>query len=130
VFWRVVATRPPPGDPRRLLDYASLRLVPFLARYDRDVAAVVFQPVRTELENHRDFAIRHSSEFLAWSLFDPRGAVARIKQLALNRGTEARSESAFNNVAESLALPSEARWRSLWRTQSGLGGVLFDRDVW
>jgi hypothetical protein len=25
---------------------------------------------------------------------------------------------------------TEARWRLIWQSQSGLGGVLFDRDVW
>ena len=71
VFWRAIAARPPIGDPRKAMDYPSLRMVPFLARYDREVAAALFRPVRAELERIDDPGTNDSSEFIAWSLIDP-----------------------------------------------------------
>ena len=78
VFWRAIAARSPIGDRRKAMDYPSLRMVPFLARYDREAAAAVFRPVRAELERIDEPVTNHDIEFIAWSLIDPRAAAARL----------------------------------------------------
>ncbi len=50
-FWRTVAMRPPTGNPRAIVDEPPGHLISRLAWYDRDVAAVLFQPVRALLDN-------------------------------------------------------------------------------
>jgi hypothetical protein len=129
-FWRVLSTRPRIDDPRRAKDYPSLRLVPFLARYDRDVAAVLFDPSLAEMNQLDEPGTKQYSEFVAWSLIDPRAAATRLKAIAPSRERDANSNWTFTGVADCLALSGEARWKWYWRTNSGLGGVLFDRDVW
>jgi hypothetical protein len=130
VFWRAIATRPPIDDPRKERDYPSLHLVPFLARYDREVAAVLFRPFLAGLNQLDDPGTKQYNEFLTWSLIDPRAAAARLRAIAPGRGKDANSNWAFTGIAECLALSGEARWMWYWRSQSGLGGVMFDRDVW
>jgi hypothetical protein len=130
VFWRAIATRPPIGDPRKATDYPSLRLVPFLARYDREVAAALFRPLLAEMQRADDPGLGRYSELLAWSLLDPRAAAARLAAIPPSGMPDANSNWTLTNVAECLALSGEARWKWIWRRTSGLGGVMFDRDVW
>jgi hypothetical protein len=130
VFWRVIALRPPIGDPRRVMDYPSLRIAVSLACYERVVASVLFQPGLTEIERLDARGVRSSSQLETWSLIDPRAAVAWMKRLPANNGTDANSNWSFTQVVQLLSLQSERRWRSIWRSQSGLGDVLFDRDLW
>ncbi len=57
-----------------------------LAWYDRDVAAALFEPVRDQMEQMDEPALADASlEFLSWSLFDPRAAVARLERLPVSR---------------------------------------------
>ncbi len=89
LFWRVVATRPSIGNPRDvpgdIAKHWSSRLVAVLGWYDRDVAAALFEPIRVQLEHTDDLALARSrEEFLAWSIFDPRAAVARLKQVPVD----------------------------------------------
>ena len=53
-FWRVVATRSPVGDPRSGNEFAPSSFALLLASYDRDVAAILYEPVRTWLEHADD----------------------------------------------------------------------------
>ena len=129
VFWRAIAARPWIGDPRKERGYPSLRMVPFLARYDREVAAALFRPARAELERIDDPGTSHQSEFIAWSLIDPRAAAARLMAIGSSRKPDANANSTFTDMAECLALTGEARWNWIWRRIGGLGGVMFDRDV-
>ena len=70
------------GDPRSVRDEFSSRQVALLAWYDRDVAAVLFDSVRTGMEQMDDLELAGSSvDFLGWSMFDPRAAVARLEDL-------------------------------------------------
>ena len=74
-FWRIVATRSPVGDPRSSSEFVPAALTLLLASYDRDVAAIVFEPVRVWLEHADDRELARPVvpiAFQGWSAFDPR----------------------------------------------------------
>jgi hypothetical protein len=54
LFWRAVAIRPPIGDPRVVWDWLPEFLVQCLAWYDRQVAEVVLERVRADLDQTDD----------------------------------------------------------------------------
>ena len=82
LFWRGVAARPPIGNPRTLFHRTPTGLALLLGWYDREVAAAVFEPVRTVLEQTDEHTVAdHEREFQSWSIFDPRAAAARLEQL-------------------------------------------------
>jgi hypothetical protein len=54
LFWRAIATRPPIGNPRSLRELSLGRLIVLLGWYDREVAAVLFEPVRALMEQTDD----------------------------------------------------------------------------
>jgi hypothetical protein len=121
LFWRVVATRPPVGNPRDVpgaVDkHWSSRLVAVLGCYDRDVAVALFEPIRIQLEHTDEMALARSpEEFLAWSIVDPRAAVARLKQVPIDPKFELYSgRPARFQVADMLGRSRERRWRLSWR---------------
>ena len=127
-FWRIVAMRSPIGDPRSGSEFAPTSFALLLASYDRDVAAVVFEPVRAWLEHADDRELARPVvplAFQAWSLIDPRAAVARLEQLPVTP----MLDSARQRVAELLWLPHEARWRNVWLNNSYMAEIM-DRDLW
>jgi Carboxypeptidase regulatory-like domain len=121
LFWRVVATRPSVGNPRDVpgdvAKHWSSRLVAVLGWYDRDVAVALFEPIRAQLEHTDDLALARSpEEFLAWLIFDPRAAVARLKQVPVDPKFELYSgRPARFQVADMLGRSRETRWRLSWR---------------
>jgi hypothetical protein len=143
-FWRVVAGRHPVGDPYDNVDHQLADYVIPLARYDRDVAAAVFEPIRRRIERADDADLASwTREFVAWSLFDPRAAAARIdrvplpKNLDVNAGSVAvriaelidglNGSSARLRVAELLGMTREQRFREL-TARGNFMQSLFDRD--
>ncbi len=82
-----------------------------------------------ELERIDDPGTNDSSEFIAWSLIDPRAAAARLMAIGASRKPDANSNTTFTDMAQCLALSGEARWNWIWRRIGGLGGVMFARDV-
>jgi hypothetical protein len=125
VFWRDVASRPPSGNPRTVSAYSPSGLITYLAWYDREVAAALFEPTRQRIEHaeDRDLATWRA-EFLAWSLFDPRAAVDRLEKVPVSDDTVPIANAARIVVASSLGLPYEARWRKVWdRYKVVLGGT-------
>lgn len=100
----------------------------WLGWYDREVAAVVFEPVRTYIEQTDDQTLAdRQSEFQSWSIFDPRAAAARLEQLPL--ATElATANGAREIAAETLGLSYEDRWRRLWSQYTEMKDVL-ERDL-
>lgn len=115
VFWRAVASRPPFGNPRTINAYSPSYLIHHLAWYDREVAAALFEPSQARMEHTEDRELATwSNEFLAWSLFDPRAAVARLEQVSLSSDPGSEANSARTFVASFLELPYEARWRKIW----------------
>jgi hypothetical protein len=130
VFWRAIAARPPSGDPRRLIDYPSSSIAMLLARYDREVAATLFSPIAAQLETIKDPGTERSNEFLAQALIDPRRAAALIERVPVAKDLAPNPNWVRITVGEALAAPNENCWKRVWRSRSGLGGLLFDRDYW
>ncbi len=137
IFWRAVATRPPIGNPRSLFDESPSKLVMLLGRYDREVAAAVFEPVRAQMEqaDNEDLAAVANplqgwpTPFLGWSIFDPRAAVARLEQVPATAGISARA--VFNSrvqVAQILGLSYKDRWRRIWTDYTDMR-FLLERDI-
>ncbi len=131
IFLRVIATRPPIGNPRSLHDESPSRLVMLLGWYDREVAAALFEPVRALMEQTDEGELAKSTDgFLSWSIFDPRAAVARLEQMRATTGPETSAIFAIRGtVGEMLGLSFEDRWRRVWSGHSGLR-FLLERDVW
>jgi hypothetical protein len=121
MLWRDVASRPPIMDPRA--GPGPTRLIAQLAWYDREVAAVLFEPTRALIErtdNSELAAWRY--EFLAWSLFDPRAAVARLEQTPISPDVGLIWRSARVYVAESLGRSHDERWGAIWRQRDIMYG--------
>jgi hypothetical protein len=115
LFWRAVAARPSVGNPCTASEFNSSNLVILLAWYDRDVAAVLFEPVRTRIEDNDDPALAGTAvDYLCWSIFDPRTAVARLEQVPVNPKVDGNVDQTRQWVAETLALSHAARWRKIW----------------
>jgi hypothetical protein len=129
VFWLEVAARLPTGNPRALTAGNTVsRLVTHLAWYDREVAAALFEPTKARLEQaSADNPAELASDFVAWSLFDPRAAVARLEQLPFTVDLRSTTMRARVAVAQSLARPHEERWRETWKDWNVvLGGTNHD----
>jgi hypothetical protein len=131
VFWRAIALYPEVDDPR--IDFGQdlppASEVLLLARYDREVAATLFEPFAAYA---RSLALRGDIEIaptilLARAAFDPRGAVNLVESLPPARSLDINDPAhwARYRVAEYLAEPSERRWMSIWRFHSGCGLALF-----
>jgi hypothetical protein len=113
VFWRYVASRPPFGNPRATIIYSPTDLIQYLAWYDREVAAALFEPSRDRIEHTEDRLLATwSSEFGAWASFDPRAAVARLENVPV--GPDASTNAARLRVASLLGLSHEQRSREMW----------------
>ncbi len=137
LFWRAIATRPPIGNPRSLFDESPSQMAMLLGFYDREVAAAVFEPVRAQIEQTDDQDLAGLANplqgwptpFLAWSIIDPRAAVARLEQVPATAGI---SRSSFVNsraqVARILGLPYEDRWRRIWTDHTEMR-FLLERDI-
>jgi hypothetical protein len=129
VFWMAIASRPPVGNPRTVRPYMPTILVMLLAWYDREVAAALFEPVRAEMEHAGDHELAgRSLEFRAWSVLDPRAAAERQERVPVGLKGDLSAEPARWRLAESLGLPFEERWRSIWSTYTEMS-FLFGRDL-
>jgi hypothetical protein len=101
-------------------------LVALLAWYDRDVAAVLFEPVRDQLERTKESALaRASAEFLSWSILDPRAAVARLEKVPVSPKLDLDADSARQRVSKSLRLSHEARWRDIWEDATEMRQMIY-----
>jgi hypothetical protein len=95
-----------------------------LARYDREVAAVLFLPMDAYLRSlirqkgpHNQFS---ASVVVAKGCIDPVAAVALSESLT-PRHEFSRFDPAHDarfQLAEMLGLPTEKRWRRLWRSMA------------
>jgi hypothetical protein len=125
-FWRIVATRPSVGNPRSIGSLSSGALVLLLAWYDRDVAEVLFEPIRGQMERDDDLALGlESTAFLGWSIFDPRAAVARLEKLPVNPRLDLNADYVRREVCAYLRLGHEARWRKVWGNFTEMGAVIY-----
>jgi hypothetical protein len=116
IFWRAVVSRSPSGNPRSTSADSPSGLIDSLVWYDRDVAAVLFEPARQRIEQAEDRELATwRGEFLAWSLFDPRAAVERLEKVPVSRDKTVNANAARIAVAASLGLSYEGRWRDVWK---------------
>ncbi len=125
VFWRAVALHPRLESERE--DRFQNSFVGFecmlLSRYDREVAAALFQPIDSYLnalasEKGRSPAFTPSL-IMGKCCIDPRSAVVLLEALtpprALNRENDPTIVGRLR-LAEVLGLPPEKRWTRLWRS--------------
>jgi hypothetical protein len=126
LFWRAIATRPPTGNPRSLRDSSPTQLIILSGWYDREAAAALFEPVRDLMEQADDRELAGwANQFLGWSIFDPRAAVARLERVPVATGFGANF--ARERVAEMLGLSYEDRLRRVWSDFTEMRD-LFERD--
>jgi hypothetical protein len=125
LFWRAIATRPPIGNPASLRDSTVGGLVALLGWYDREVAAALFEPIRTLAEETetKELAV-WELEFLAWSLFNPRAAVAGLEKVAAASELDPNGNFVRERVAETLGLSYQDRWRRVWITLTEMRALL------
>jgi hypothetical protein len=132
VFWRSAAVHAPLDDPRS--DFGRDDPLPaealLLSRYDRDVAATLFEPVAAFV---RSRSLRDGNDIipvvlLSLACLDPRTAVGVVESLppAQTLGVNERTNWARITVAETLAMPAERRWMRIWRSHSGCGIAMFE----
>jgi hypothetical protein len=101
-----------------------------LAWYDRDVAATLFEPIRAKMEHTGDHELASGGlEFLAWSIFDPRAAAARLEQVPINPKLDLSAELTRQRVVETLGLAHEARWRFTWLNFSEMADLLLPDEI-
>ena len=132
VFWRAVALHAPLDDPRT--DFGRDDPLPaealLLSRYDRDVAATLFEPVAAFVRSRslRDGNDLISVVLLSLTCLDPRTAVEVVEGLppARTLGVNEPANWARITVAETLAMPPERRWMRIWRFHSGCGIAMFE----
>ena len=100
----------------------------FLSRYDREIAGAILNPIVARLQQQTEAAAGYTAELLRGPGRPEEGRCA-IDRVPVTKDLSPDSNWLRIRVAETLALPPDARWRSIWRMHSGLGGLLFDRDV-
>jgi hypothetical protein len=103
-----------------------------MSRYDRRVAADLFAPALAFARRHPEDPKAASPTVVeTFGMIDPVRAVAFVEAMPPESGLEAdRSNWARIILSDSLARPKVSRWYQLWRTFSGLGGVLNRGDLW
>jgi Carboxypeptidase regulatory-like domain len=115
VLWRDVASRTPVVDPRVAPGSIPGRMIAYLAWYDREVAAALFEPTRVRMEETSDPDLAAARfDFLEWSLIDPRAAVARLERTPINPLLAQITRNARLMVAASLGRSHENRWSEIW----------------
>ncbi len=124
VYWRAVALHPQ-IDPEQedLLKRSNAGIeCTLLARYDRRVAAALFEPMESYIrtlataEGPRDEIDFHV--IIAKGCIDPRSAVALLESISNPQGSRGRgpSEQARIRLGQVLGMPQEQRWTWLWRS--------------
>ena len=118
VFWHDVASRLPYGNPRALSGNFPTGLITDVVWYDREVAAALLEPIRARIEQTDPTELATwGEEFMAWSLIDPRAAVARLEKVPIPQEPDVRKA---NCAARFVVGASLARSRESMRVrQSG-----------
>ena len=112
VMWRAIAGRPPSGNPRAVQPYAPTPLIEGIAWYDRAVAAALLDPLLQRMEKSSDRELTDwDMAFEAWTLIDPRAAVARLNRVAMT-SVNPNDNRLWIYVIEKLAHDRDERWRT------------------
>ena len=120
VFWRAVELHPQVDINRDDLLRSSFigDECMLLARYDRDVAAVLFEPMdsylRSLVTRKNDAAIFTPSAITGKACLDPRAAVTLLESLPEPRGPFTGAHWPRTQLAEALGQPPEERWKTRW----------------
>jgi hypothetical protein len=127
LFWRSLIELAPISDPRVGPGFnESMRLVPLLARYDRDLAAVLLDlsaKTTPAAGQARGEVYANAVDVLA--MIDPRRAVAIVEASPVQKNVEADpADSRRCTLAEALGRESGEQWQRLWQVYSGLSRAL------
>jgi RNA polymerase sigma factor (sigma-70 family) len=121
VFWRAVALHPRIDVDREDLlrtSYIGVEAM-LLARYDRDVATVLFEPMDSYLQSlvigKSESPFFSPSAIAGKACLDPRAGVALLEALPAPRGPFVVPHEAQINLAEALGQPPGERWKSRWK---------------
>jgi hypothetical protein len=132
VFWRAVALHAPGDDPRGDFggDHPLVSEVMLLSRYDRDVAATLFEPVAAyvrsrPLRGDQDIKV---AVHQALACLDPKNAVAVVESMPPARTLKIGEPGNYAryDLAEILAMPPARRWMRIWRDHAGCGTAMFE----
>jgi hypothetical protein len=123
VFWRAVAlhAQVEPVRENVLKGFVIGSECTLLARYDRQVASVLFEPadryLQTLLGRKPTVAAFDETLLVAKACIDPRGAVELIEAFppAPERGRFSPANAARIEIARALAMPAAERWRIRWK---------------
>jgi hypothetical protein len=108
-MWRAIAGRPP--SVRVVEANAPGPLAQYIAWYDREVAAALLEPLLQRMEKATDRElVGWDMAFEAWTIFDPRAAVARLEKIPMT-SVDPNDNRLWIYVIEKLALDREERWR-------------------
>jgi hypothetical protein len=127
VFWRAVSLHPrinPDRMEQVKFSYIGLECT-LLARYDREVAAVLFRPMDAYLRSLAAAKVPqdqfNAASIVALGCIDPRGAVALLDSFAPPRQFSPSHpyHAARLRLAEALGLSPDKRWKRLWRGMAG-----------
>jgi hypothetical protein len=112
VLWRTLAARSAPGTPTAGAMPTPASLVAQTAWYDRELAAALFEPIRRQIEAAGDAggAAEWDTAFEAWSLFDPRAAVAHLEKMPI-KSVNTNDNRVLVYVVELLSRDHDERWR-------------------
>ena len=101
-----------------------------LSRYDREVAAALFEPVAAFVRS-RPFRVKNdlsSAVLLGLACLSPNEAVGVVESLPPAPTLEISQPTnwARVNLAEHLAMPPKWRWMRIWRFHAGCGIAMFE----
>ena len=129
-FWRTVAELPAPGDPCMEYGRDVLYQPLLLARYDRQVASALIDPVaRASAASRTDASQMIPYELSLLTALDPHRAVAALEAMPEPSSLETNANSLRIRLSEQVGSDDETFWNRTWSIISGLGGVLGRRDV-
>jgi hypothetical protein len=111
VMWRLVAGRPASGNPRVVAAYSPVPIAERIAWYDRGLAGALLEPTLARMNTVGDAELMNWDWiFEAWTLVDPRAAVARLERIPMT-STNPNDNRLWIYVVEKLSLDRDARWR-------------------
>ncbi len=124
VYWRAVALHPQiDSEQEDLLKRSNAGIeCTLLARYDRRVAAALFEPMESYIRTLATAAgPREQIDFrviIAKGCIDPRSAVALLESISNPPDSRGRgpTEQARIRLGQVLGMPQEKRWAWLWRS--------------
>ena len=129
-LWRTLSLRRSTFDPRKSMgvDQDSFALPMTIARYDREIAATLFEPTLALARRAAKNAdqLDYPSADVALTI-DPKITIELVESIppAKTFDFNERANSARINISELLGLDNAARWRLIWRRSTGIGLLMY-----